>query len=371
MTTFLLTVLLATVFTFVTTGFLSRPTGAVFLDSGAKSIGCLLNISTCGSTTATPSADTTEQAPAATDDGAAPQLDLNVTPILAGGNTQTVTITGTVSDPNLSSYSLKLNGNAVVEENGITDRTTIDINVPWSVSLPNTVPSGVYEVTLDATDTAGHAADTLRRTVTVDNDGPSVAIAGEGIIKSGSISPDVSASDPNGIASYTWSEDSQNPALLTFNHNAESPVFTPDVEGSYTLYMDVTDGLGNVSRTPYTFGYVQQLATVPMPISGDPTDALIDQSPSTPAITPASANPILQSGRDEVTASTNSAVLGSTTGASGKAAPVTIVSTIAPTASGWSIFGMLWYWWVVVLGLVFGAWTVFRKTVLTRAPQRT
>jgi hypothetical protein len=337
-----------------------------------QSVGCLLNIGTCPPSTPTdPSQPTDPPADPNTtpsDDTTPPSVAVSADPTLAGGATQTINITGTAIDDNLASYSLAINGNVAQSESDMTT-TTGSINIPWNVTSPNVVPSGTYLITLDATDKAGNTSHT-EQNVEVDNTPPDVAVAGgDVIIKSGSISPTVSASDKNGVASYMWTASADNPAVIDFNSGDAEPTFTPTVEGSYTYYVDVADGVGNVTRSKFSFGYAQELETVPLPTSTNPTDGLVDQSPSTPAVTPASTNPTIRSGRDEITPSDDSGVLGNTVTAPGQAPPTKTVATIAATTGGWSIFGLLWYWWMAIIGVFFAGWLMIKRFVRRRIPE--
>jgi hypothetical protein len=369
--------------TVLTSGLLSRPTQAELLNSATQSVGCLLNIGTCppatngdtqttdpGSTTN--SGDTTPPADPNTtpsNDTTKPSVAINADPILAGGTTQTINITGTVLDSNLASYSLAVNGNVAQSASDMTD-TQASITIPWNVATPNVVPSGSYLITLDASDKAGNTAHT-EVSVEVDNTPPDVTVeGGDVIIKVGSISPTTTADDAHGIASYTWTAKADNPGILDFDATAAEPTFTPDVEGSYVFYVDVADGLGNVTTKQFTFGYAQELATVPLPTESDPTTSLVDQSPSTvPVTTRASTHPTILSARDEIPVSDDTGVLGKTVTAPRDIASTTTVATIAPTSRGWSIFGILWYWWLVIIGLIVSVWAIVKKFVLRRIPE--
>jgi hypothetical protein len=342
-----------------------------------QSAGCLLNIGTCPPPTQTdpttptgPGSGTNPTNPNATpsNDTTPPSVAVSADPALAGGTTHTINITGTVIDDNLASYSLAINGNVAQAETNTT-QTNVSINIPWSVSTPNVVPSGLYLITLDATDKAGNPMH-KEISVEVDNTPPDVKVdGGDVILKSGSISPTMTANDTHGIASYTWTADAKNPAEINFDHTIAEPTFTPTVEGSYKYYVDVTDGLGNVTHSQFNFSYAQELATVPLPTMQNPTDALVDQSPSTLAVTPVSLNPTTQSGPDAMTASADSGVLGNTITAPEQTPPAAAVASIASTSGGWSIFGLLWYWWLIIIGVLFVDWFMLKKLVISRIPE--
>lgn len=379
--------------TVLTSGFLSRPTQAEFLNTVTQSVGCLLNIGVCpppttgdgdsdsGSSGGNGQGDTTGQTgnggsgdtgtsggssnTPPPDDTTKPSVAVNADPTLAGGTTQVINITGTVLDDNLASYSLAINGTVAQSASDMTD-TQASINIPWNVRTPNVVPSDTYLITLDATDKAGNTAHT-EVSVEVDNTPPTVTVGGGDIIvKSGSISPTTTADDTHGIASYSWTADADNPAVLDFDATVAEPTFTPSVEGPYVFYLAVADGLGNVTTKQFAFSYAKELETVPLPTAKDPTDTLVDQSPSTVAVATKNANPTVLSARDEIPASDDTGVLGSTVTAPGDIPPTTTVATIAPTTGGWSIFGVLWYWWLVIIGLLISAWVVIKKFFIRR-----
>jgi hypothetical protein len=365
--------------TVLTSGIFTRSTQADFLDPVTKTLGCVLNLPDC---TASP-ADTTPTDPPAdppadtanaetpADDTEPPVASFtSVSPMLAGGNSQVVTINGHLTDDsNLAGYTLLINDSTAQQASDLSGTAT-DISFAWNVAAPNPVPSGQYTITLNVTDQAGKTGTTTT-TVTVDNTAPTVDVQGGGIIKSGSISPDVTASDANGPLGYMWTASSDNLDALDFDHSAAEPTFTPDVEGTYVFYLDVTDSLGNVSsHNEFDFGYQQELETVPLPTTTDPTDGLVDQSPSTPAIVAASANPMIKNSSDEVTTNNDTGVLGNTVTAPGQAPPTATIATITPTAKGWSIFGILWYWWLVIIGVVLTAWYFIKKIVTARIPEQ-
>ena len=340
----------------------TRPTQAEFLNTVKTTVGYLLPEEVT-ETPETPELleEVPEEAPADTD---APTGSLNLDLALVGGATQAVTITGSVSDDNLKSYTLKINGTVIQEVTDITE-TTVNISASWNVVTPDKAPSGTYTVTLEAMDEAGNPFSAENK-FEVDNDGPSLTMrGGDIIIKGGSIAPEVSTDDPHGIGSYTWRASERNPASLNYDETAKEPTFTPNVEGSYTFYLEVTDGLGNVSSGIFEFGYTQQLATVPLPVANDPIEKFVNQGGSTPAVTPASTTPATRSERDNTAVGDDAGVLGKAIAAVGLA-PAKSSAAIAPTERGWSIFGVLWYWWLVVAAACFAGWMMLKKFVMTR-----
>jgi hypothetical protein len=352
----------ATLAIIISLGIFTRPTQAEILNPVTPAIstaaGCLLNIGVCPPPAINPKL---------------PTATVTASPNLAGGTASVVTITGKVTGDSLTSYVLMVNDSVVQQANSLTTKSAA-ISTTWNVSSPNKVPSGIYTVTLDATDRDGVVSRASTK-VEVDNDGPTVLVTGgDTIVKSGSISPTMVATDPHEVTSFKWTADPanpSNPAVLSFDETSAEPIFTPTAtnQNPYIFYVDVTDGLGNVAHGQFKFSYAQALATVPLPTTQNPTDALVNQTPSTPAVTQGATRPTVQSGPNDVTTNTDAGVLGSTVTSPEQAQPTKIVASIAPTANGWSIFGLLWYWWIVIAGILFTAWLMVKKFVAKRIPQ--
>jgi len=364
----------------------TRPTQAEFLNSPAQALTCVLNIGNCKTADTIPPdvtppdvtppdttpPDTTPPPDTAPPDTTDPTATVSTDTALAGGRIGDVTITGTVADAHLASYSLAVNGVVAQQASDLTE-TTVDVTYVWSVSTPEWLESGIYTITLDATDTAGNTAHS-ETMVEVDNDGPTASVSGGGIIlKEGSITPDVTASDPHGPLEYKWTASTDNPALLDFDASVSGPTFTPTVEGPYIFYLTVTDGMGNVSNDTFSFDYAQELETVPLPMIIDPTDKLTDDTPSTPTVIETRVSPMATRGRDEITASDDTGVLGSTVTAPSQIVPVHDIAatTITPTDNGWSIFGLLWYWWLSVIGVLIVVGIFVKRMVVTRITEET
>ena len=299
-----------------------------------------------------------------------PTVAINTARTLAGGTKNIVNLTGSVFDDNLASYTLAVKDGAILQQGTDLTDTNISINVPWNVSTPLLI-SGPYIIILDATDKAGNTAH-AETTVEVDNTGPKVEVSGgDIIIKSGSITPTIAATDPHEPLSYSWTTTDGNASVLNFDTKSSAPTFTPTVEGSYGYVVDVTDELGNVSKGAFHFTYAtQELTPVPLPIATDPTDLLIDTTPATPAAITTTVTPIATSNPDTIPSSDNTQVLGSAVVASNQNAGVKSTGVIAPTNSGWSIFGILWYWWLGVIGMLLVGWHFMKKLTILRIAQQ-
>lgn len=210
------------------------------------------------------------------------------------------------------------------------------------------LPSGIYTITVGARDAQEQSGQAAPLFVTVDNDGPAATVTGGNIIiNKGSLSPKVVLDNSDDVASSLWVASEFN-ARSVFDPVVLQPFFTPSLEGTYIYYLTLTDALGNTSVLTFTFDYDEVLEPIIAPITP------IDITPNPGAITPvtriATVDPDLQKqARAEEEANTNS-VLGATTAAT--AAPPVDIAPVASTKSGWSILGILWYWWLVVIALL-------------------
>lgn len=372
----------------VLSGLLSGTTHAQLSSDTPNTLkGCLLNIGTCptdanpddttGTGTPTDPQDVVDPTPIdpapPVDDGADPVLTIKAdtgypqNALLAGGNYSSVFISATVDDEHLASYSLRLN-DSVIEETNMATNNAATISTVWSVSSPNVLPSGIYVLTLDAVDTSGRTSHT-EQSIEVDNDAPDLTVEGGGfIVRSGSISPETTAVDAHAITAYIWTANANNPDELLFDRYAAQPVFTPTVEGSYVFSLAVTDELGNIAGEAFDFDYARELEVVPLPTTTDPTDTLVDKSPSTIATKPLVSSGSVRSGRDSVSSDNDSGVLGTTRSMAGLTVPTEIVGTIAPTSGGWSVFGVLWYWWVIAVGMVVAGMTIVKRSLKRAVP---
>jgi len=303
-----------------------------------------------------------------TTDTAGPVIsDFVLSRAIAGGTQGLMSVTGSVTDPSLKRYDIIITNSAGTQVQ--LPANFDDLSTPATVSYgfnAGVFPSDTYTVTLTASDAVGHQT-VATGNVIVDNTGPTVGITGGNtIIKSGSISPTVTATDPRGIASYAWTSDDRNPDAQDLSYTIPEPTFSPKVEGTYRYYLTVTDGLGNVTANVlFSFDYAPDLAAVPLPTI--PTDNLGDKLATNATLFPAAvssnANPSRDAQSELGTSSGIANVLGSTIGnAPGQLSPTDGASVIAPTSGGWSIFGVLWYWWIAVIG-VLGTATYFIKKI--------
>lgn len=285
---------------------------------------------------------------------------------LVGGATLTAVLGGTVSDNNLIQYEVTVTDPSAASVVVVSEAaTSTSAQVQYTFDATGRA-SGTYIVSLSAVDRAGHVGR-VDIPIEVDNDGPELDIAGgDVIIKGGSITPEVTASDPHSVVSYSWTSDPNNPGLISYDPTVAEPEFTPSIEGSYSFTLTVADALGNTSFGVFEFGYVVELAPLPLPaeteIDGEegPTDTL-----------PAAVSPTVNQSRDprediDPENGEVAQVLGTTDSVPGDPIVGSNIAALTPTSSGWKILGILWYWWLIAVGAVLGAWILLKRFVAPR-----
>ncbi|MEO5950429.1 MAG: Ig-like domain-containing protein [Candidatus Saccharimonadales bacterium] len=130
-------------------------------------------------------------------------------------------------------------------------------------------------------------------------------------------------------------------------------VSTPIALGTHTITATSKDEAGNISSVTSNVAITEVSAPLGDTISS-PILALAQELPATTIVT----SPItgqVSGGNVSDTATTNdgntSDVLGAQTKKSDTTTPTEVVGTIASTSQGWKIFGLLWYWWLLIAAL--------------------
>lgn len=268
------------------------------------------------------------------------------TGLLVGGTQPIFAATIKVADDNLRFYEVSItdiNGASVFFQRYDVTDVAHEAVFEWDASEQK---SGTYNINVMAHDASGRIGQ-IGVKVTVDNDGPLASVRGGNIIiNSGSLAPRVVLENKDDVASFSWAADALN-ATSVFNPELLQPFFTPSTEGTYTYYLTLLDALGNITTFTFTFDYDEVLEPIVAPI------APIDKTPNPGTVTPvtriATVAPDLQKRSSGEEANANS-VLGTTAAAA--TAPPVDVAPVASTQSGWSILGILWYWWLVVIALL-------------------
>lgn len=294
-------------------------------------------------------------------DRTAPNATITTDKSLYGGTSNTILATGTTPTPEPdASYSFTISDGTTIK-NSYTGASS-----SWSIPNVNDAtiyPSGSYTISLTVTDAAGNQSPATSTTVTIDNDGPIVAIDPvSGPITGKTVTPEVTANDPAGVASYSWrAEDPSNDTLISDPTIAE-PTFSPDQAGTYTFYLTATDVLGNNSvETPFTFTWK---SIIPTGGIGGETNSLAPTLETADVTT-------------EVTArfnSTNPRVLGITTsneqlssqsqdkGKAKSAATTKKEKEVIAPASG----SFAWYWILLILALLVAIYYAYRNWKLNK-----
>lgn len=296
-----------------------------------------------------------------------PEVNLSASAVLVGGNTASSTITGKVSDAHLATYKLSVvdpaSGVTILHEESNVSVTSTELSHIFEV-MTKPLASGTYVFKLSAFDKSGRVVEQTVA-VEVDTDGPALSVTGgDTIIKSGSIRPTVSAEDVHGEVTYIWSADAKNADALSFNATEKDPLFTPTKEGSYTFRVETSDSLGNVTSGVFHFDYRRDLPLLPLPT--DPNTSGTDPNtvnPSLPAVVSPGANATNRATSEETFAAGASPaeVLGSVVSGGGDPLASAKIAALTPTQNGWSILGVLWYWWLVVIVGVFAAALFVRR----------
>jgi hypothetical protein len=198
-------------------------------------------------------------------------LSLDHTPT----NGDSVTVSGTISDPNLGNYKYqivdankqnnlgeyswsKTGGTASVLNGNLF---TADIN---GLKLDGThvapLPDGNYFVRIWAADNSGNQtgiASHVYLPFTIDTTGPELTYNGDSA-NNNVITPDFTATDAQGSTplTYTWTADSNNPTGASISDaHALNPGFTVTNNGDYKFTLTASDSLGNTSTASFTFAY--------------------------------------------------------------------------------------------------------------------
>lgn len=170
------------------------------------------------------------------------------------------------------------------------------------------------------------------------------------------VTPEVTATDANGIASYLWTPVGDAGANVDVSDvNVIEPEFTANADGIYTFNLTVTDNAGNETTVPFEFTYKA-------PVVKDEV-VIINNGGSLPSATPARlVQPAVIFG-----ISNNATVAEEKVAAIGAASRDTAgdVAGVADDkdSKGCGIFlGICWYYWIpIVIAIVAAAYAVRRR----------
>lgn len=269
-------------------------------------------------------------------------------------------VTGTVTDANLKDYNLRVydatHTAQVVLWTGLTGTANVANDILGTLDV-STLPEGTYYLRVWAGDTAGNQtgiASPIFVPFTIDRTPPALQIT---------------SATRNSDGTYTVKGTTNDSADVVVKvGSAELAPVTPDqgvwtvttdelISGSYTVSAKSTDGAGNTGGAtlapslvvPTVSGPSLTTSTSTLPqLAVAPSPLGIQGSASTTGI-----QPVVDSSDTQSTADQDSQVLGAkTTTLPGSDK----VAAIAPSGEGWKIFGIAWYWWLVVLAGIAGIW---------------
>lgn len=264
------------------------------------------------------------------------------------GNGAVVAIRGTATGDSAGQCGITITGTKSGVVNTLDCSSTSDFQ--WAtVGLD----SDTYTITI----TAGSATDSV--SIVVDNLSPDVTLGNEdSLFSQGSTTPGLSVADTHGPITYLWSDNGTNPQDLAYDKDAANPSFTPTTDGHYAYSVVVRDGFGNQTTRVFHFTYLTDIPVVVIPDSAATTPvAVITTTDETAAST------IDNQQADDNTTPT-AATLGVTNTGIAKIVGGDAKDTTSPivaTKQGWRVFGMLWYWWAALIGLLFGLYMYIVK----------
>jgi len=136
-------------------------------------------------------------------------------------------------------------------------------------------------------------------------------------------------------------------------------------KGTHSLKIIATDIYGNSSSeltSPASFASVRVGAYIPPQAVRNLSLSLTPSKLSSAVVTPAlPAAQIVASQQVQTPPKTDDgAILGAETKKDGTTSAATLSAPIAPSSSGWTFFGIAWYWWVALVSLLLGggSWAI-------------
>ena len=257
------------------------------------------------------------------------------------------TLTGTVSDSisglnrlevqikDLDTDTLVLASTTVTNFNG--DNWTFD--VPMSTF----VDGHQHSITFSAYDNSGNLT-TVQRLVTVDNQAPVLSITN--VTRNNDGTYTIIGSSNEALSSVQVSIDGSASQPATVTGSGMTWSFTSGVlfDGIYSIIVTANDTIiGNPSaQLPYTLTVGTPFTPVSQPVVNE--SALIVDSTNA-GVTPVSRTTYVanvNTGSDD-----KGNILGTKTT---KNVAKTPAQVIQPSEEGWKLWGMAWYWWVVLVG---------------------
>lgn len=239
-----------------------------------------------------------------------------------------------------------------------------------SLSATTLVPGdGDYVFHVWAIDVAGNVGGESTGSVTVDTTPPEVTIGSTYDTTDNEIQPNVTASGDS--VSFAWTT-SVSPSDVTISDpSALMPTFTVHTDGTYAFTLAAKDALGNTTTATFTFTYE---TPVPETINTETIPVVAEVASFTDVTATTDATTVNGGTTQSVTTLRNAGssaptedVLGAQTKKSGEVLGAETAAVITPTTQGWKIFGILWYWWALIIAATVGIWWLLARRLRSQA----
>ncbi len=297
----------------------------------------------------------------------------NVAPVISTSITEGQALSGAV-DVDLNTveahpkvYNIRvLNAdNSVVVIDGVAqgkydaNNTTNSFVYNWDTTK---VPNGTYKIQYSARDAAGNSGTTIFRTISINNTPvvePPVPVA-----PTVSIDPDLNGRTVTGLVSvdsadFTVKIDGVTRNVVVTIGDAVGDKFAwsfelpEDITSGMTHNVKVTvtkDGQSSDDDASFFIPEVPGGGTISTDTSG--VDPLLEQlrtALAQPFVIPNTFAIVTPSVADGQTSSSDAAVLGTQTAKDPTTDQNAKTVAVAATENGWKLFGILWYWWLLLL----------------------
>lgn len=242
---------------------------------------------------------------------------------------------GGIEASGIKNYEYAFNKQGEVETWVSTTNTTLDTTV---------TSDGLYELRVRAFDNAGNVSDIAVSTVIVDTSEVDVEVDS---LSTTTNTPTITGTINDPTANITLTIDGGATTLNATNNGDGTwsyTFLTPIADGSYTIDVTATDAVNSADTDTASASLVVNTTPAPAPTPENPNPAPVTTTTVTPLITnPAAA-----------------AVLGIDTDATGTegAADIEGASTLDNLGaldtdpSDGSIYGLAWYWWLLIIGAI-------------------
>lgn len=246
--------------------------------------------------------------------------------------------------------------NVVVTEDNIKQIIVDGVVVTYAGSKPNytVAVTGDSTHTVTVTDKAGNDATI---TFSIDSTAPIVTVKTPTAVNSGETATITGTVSEAAKVTVVVNGVSQEINVLSAGDWSVTFATTSFTAGSYPVLVSAVDSYGNPSEPDNTKALVVS--------SPDTTDEEIAPRPglgggpfSGPSADgPSFGSPTLTAQSDN---SNDSAVLGTKDSAGADTPAANTASIVSPSSQGWKIFGMAWYWWLLILAILAGLiWWLF------------